>query len=150
MSVMQGVGLLVVSVVLLAALARLLRSERARAGATGRGEGPPPLTASGGDDALAAELVELARCGQKIEAIRRLRERTRCGLKEAKHAVEALERGEPSPIPLGAAPPPAAPEAGLAEVAALLREGKKIEAIKRYRELTGCDLATAKDYVDRR
>jgi hypothetical protein len=33
-------------------------------------------------------------------------------------------------------------------VADALRQGKKIEAIKRYREATGADLAEAKDYVD--
>lgn len=38
------------------------------------------------------ELVRLIRAGQKIEAIKVYREATRCGLKEAKEAVEALER----------------------------------------------------------
>jgi ribosomal protein L7/L12 len=34
------------------------------------------------------------------------------------------------------------------DVIALVAEGRKIEAIKRYRERTGADLATAKRYVD--
>ena len=34
------------------------------------------------------------------------------------------------------------------EVIALLTEGRKIDAIKRYRERTGQDLAAAKRYVD--
>ena len=38
------------------------------------------------------ELVRLIRAGQKIEAIKVYREATRCGLKEAKDAVDALER----------------------------------------------------------
>ncbi|MDO9015846.1 MAG: ribosomal protein L7/L12 [Deltaproteobacteria bacterium] len=38
------------------------------------------------------ELVRLIRAGQKIEAIKVYRESTRCGLKEAKDAVDALER----------------------------------------------------------
>jgi ribosomal protein L7/L12 len=39
---------------------------------------------------------------------------------------------------------------GIAEVDALIRAGNKIEAIKRYRELTGDDLLEAKEAVDRR
>jgi ribosomal protein L7/L12 len=40
-------------------------------------------------------------------------------------------------------------EPGLVEVAALLREGKKIQAIKTYRERTGADLKEARDAVER-
>jgi ribosomal protein L7/L12 len=40
-------------------------------------------------------------------------------------------------------------EPGLAEVAALVREGKKIQAIKVYRENTGADLKEARDAVER-
>jgi ribosomal protein L7/L12 len=36
----------------------------------------------------------------------------------------------------------------LGEVAALAREGRKIDAIKRYRELTGADLGEAKRAVE--
>ncbi|MEU7258961.1 ribosomal protein L7/L12 [Streptomyces rimosus] len=39
---------------------------------------------------------------------------------------------------------------GMAEIDALLHKGRKIEAIKRYRELTGAGLAEAKDAVERR
>jgi ribosomal protein L7/L12 len=57
------------------------------------------------------------------------------------------------------APPPVAPLPavqsvprvdGMAEIDALLAQGKKIHAIKRYRELTGCGLKEAKDAVERR
>ncbi|MCR6482013.1 hypothetical protein M8542_04215 [Amycolatopsis sp. OK19-0408] len=40
-------------------------------------------------------------------------------------------------------------EPGLAEVTALVREGKKIQAIKTYREHTGADLKEARDAVER-
>ncbi len=40
-------------------------------------------------------------------------------------------------------------EPGLAEVTALLRAGKKIQAIKVYRENTGADLKEARDAVER-
>lgn len=37
------------------------------------------------------EVVRLLRAGQKIEAIKVYRDATRCGLREAKDAVEAIE-----------------------------------------------------------
>ncbi|MBD3006224.1 MULTISPECIES: ribosomal protein L7/L12 [unclassified Streptomyces] len=40
-------------------------------------------------------------------------------------------------------------EPGLERVAALVREGKKIEAIKVYRQLTDADLKEAKEAVER-
>lgn len=40
-------------------------------------------------------------------------------------------------------------EPGLADVIALLREGKKIQAIKAYRENTGAGLKEARDAVER-
>jgi ribosomal protein L7/L12 len=45
------------------------------------------------DEAFAAHLLVLLAAGQKIEAIKLYRERTGVGLKEAKDAVDALERG---------------------------------------------------------
>jgi ribosomal protein L7/L12 len=46
------------------------------------------------DPELAAQLVVEIAAGRKIEAIKLLRERTGLGLKEAKDAIEALERGD--------------------------------------------------------
>ena len=43
---------------------------------------------------------------------------------------------------------PPAPEGPDAEIVALVQAGNKLEAIKRYRELTGVDLATAKVAVE--
>ncbi|MGV9360804.1 hypothetical protein [Amycolatopsis sp. NPDC003731] len=40
-------------------------------------------------------------------------------------------------------------EPELAEVTELLRQGKKIQAIKAYRERTGADLREARDAVER-
>ena len=80
--------------------------------------------------------------GRKIEAIKLYRERTGAGLKEAKDAVEAIERGDMARMPGGIEGPL---EAGLL---GLLREGRKIEAVKRYREATGAGLKEAKDAVE--
>lgn len=54
---------------------------------------PPPATDALDDEAFAAQLLVLLAAGRKIEAIRVYRERTGLGLKEARDAVEALERG---------------------------------------------------------
>jgi len=51
--------------------------------------------------------------------------------------------GYGSPVPGGADPATAFPD-----VVALARAGKKIEAIKRYREYTNASLKVAKDFVD--
>ena len=42
------------------------------------------------DDAIAGEIASLLQGGRKIEAIKRYREATGVGLKEAKDAVEAI------------------------------------------------------------
>lgn len=96
---------------------------------------PPP---GAGLDVVA----DLLRAGQKIEAIKRYRELTGVGLKDAKDAVEAMERGDAVPVTTAPAPVSAA------NVQALLREGKKLEAIKLYREQSGLGLKEAKDAVE--
>ena len=89
-----------------------------------------------------AELRTLLAEGRKIEAIKRYREQTGAGLAEAKQAVEALEQGEPPPA---GEPADSSLEA---EVLALLEQGRKIQAIKLYRERTGAGLKEAKDAVE--
>ena len=95
-----------------------------------------------GHKSLADTLASLIQNGQKIEAIKQYRERTGSGLKEAKDAVEALERGEQLPTP----------NAILTtvdqDIVSLVREGKKIAAIKLYREKTGVGLPEAKAAVE--
>jgi ribosomal protein L7/L12 len=94
------------------------------------------------DDDLAARVRSLTEAGRKIEAIKLFRERTGAGLKEAKDAVEAIERGQASPAsPIG-------DRTFEDEVVTLLERGQKIEAIKRYRERTGVGLKEAKDAVE--
>ncbi|HEU5086057.1 MAG TPA: ribosomal protein L7/L12 [Roseiflexaceae bacterium] len=105
-----------------------------------------PQAAPGGDEGDAAVAQLLAR-GNKIEAIKLVRERTGWGLKEAKDYVEALPNAPPLPAPV-------APEAPVSagsmddEARALLAKGQKIVAIKLVRERTGWGLKEAKDYVD--
>jgi len=94
------------------------------------------------DTSLDAELRALLAEGRKIEAIKRYREATGEGLAAAKDAVEALEQNEP---PAAAEPADAALET---QIVSLLEAGRKIEAIKVYRERTGAGLKEAKDAVE--
>jgi len=109
-------------------------------------EGKPP--APGGIDV--DQIRELARAGKKIDAIKLVREQTGLGLKEAKDAVEAIERGELVELTwassAAAAPGPYALD--LAPITAAVNAGKKIEAIKLYRQQTGVGLKEAKDAVE--
>jgi ribosomal protein L7/L12 len=81
--------------------------------------------------------------GRRIEAIKVYREHTGAGLKDAKDAVEAIEQARPIGLPTGASG--AVDETFLD----LLRAGSTINAIKRYREVTGASLKDAKDAVVR-
>lgn len=59
----------------------------------------------------------------------------------------SLFRTPKEPAPAGG-PPPSLSGSALDDVSMLARAGRKIEAIKRVRELTGCGLKEAKDYVE--
>jgi ribosomal protein L7/L12 len=91
---------------------------------------------------LVTEIQALLAEGRKIEGIKRYREATGAGLAAAKEMVEAIERGEPLPE---RKPVDSTFEN---EIVGLLEGGKKIEAIKRYRERTGGGLKEAKDAVE--
>jgi len=100
-----------------------------------------------------AEIQSLIQSKQKIYAIKLFRETFGVGLKEAKDAVDAMEAGKSIDIS-GMQLVTSAP-AGLqsnteniAEIQRLLRDGSKIEAIKRFREMTGVGLKEAKDAVE--
>lgn len=95
------------------------------------------------DDAnFEAELRILLNEGRKIEAIKRYREKTRAGLAAAKEAIEALERGQPLPT---SEPLDTSLET---EIVSLLEQGRKIQAVKVYRERTGAGLKEAKEAVE--
>lgn len=93
------------------------------------------------------ELLELLRTGENIAAIARYREWTGLGLKESKEAIDHLERtgSLPPPPPKRSLELPPAIETQIVE---LLRARQKIQAIKIYRELSGCGLKDAKEAVE--
>ena len=105
-----------------------------------------PLPPASND--LEGEISELLARGSKIEAIKVYREATDAGLKDAKDAVEAFERGEPLSLSTVSTPLPITPGSMDDQVRDLLRQGNKIEAIKVYREATNCGLKEAKDAVE--
>jgi len=111
-----------------------------------------------------AEVARLLAEGNKIAAIKLVRERTGLGLAEAKEFVEHGDFGSAAPRQPGATEedpsrrsgPWAAEEtrsgslspADMAEVARELAKGRKIQAIKLVRERTGMGLKEAKDFVE--
>lgn len=110
------------------------------------------------DAAQDAEVRRYVASGEKILAIKRWRELTGLGLAESKAAVDALfAQGLPAPlasVPHGHGVLPQAPKTGVAppelvlEARQLVANGRKIEAIKRWREVTGLGLKEAKDAVE--
>jgi ribosomal protein L7/L12 len=80
--------------------------------------------------------------GQKIAAVKLYKDQTGLGLAEAKQAVEAIQgdEGPPSPSDIGSDLE--------AELLRLLGRGKKLEAIKLYKDQKGTTLLEAKQTVE--
>jgi ribosomal protein L7/L12 len=100
------------------------------------------------DEQLRKIVLPLVQTGQKIQAIKIVRQLTSLGLKEAKDIVEALESGNSSPLSVkkdtGFNFPPSVQQ----EILTLIRAGNKIEAIKLVRKNSGAGLKEAKDFVE--
>ena len=91
---------------------------------------------------LEREVRSLLEQGKKIEAVKVYKDHTGSGLKDAKDAVEALQRG-------GGLPRPAEADADVeAEVLRLLGQGEKIKAVKLYRDRTDASLFDSKQAVE--
>ena len=102
---------------------------------------PPELD---GDE----EIRRLVAQGNKIQAIKRVRDLTGLGLKEAKDYVDRLPHGSPLEY-VATQPAVSVPDATLEqEVQQMLAYGQKIHAVKLVRERTGLGLKESKDYVD--
>ena len=92
---------------------------------------------------LPDNVADALKRGNKIEAIKLLREATGLGLKEAKDTVESADAGTYRSL--------AASGNSLAmskEVEAAVQQGNKLEAIKMYREENGVGLKEAKDAIE--
>lgn len=113
-----------------------------------RGEEEGRFAASETGEENMQAVWRLMQTGQKIKAIKAYRQATGAGLKEAKVAVERMVAGtnEASPQERSAKTGP-----GLVDpekLQALIREGRKIEAIKYIRQQRGVGLKEAKEAVD--
>ncbi|MEM7028162.1 MAG: ribosomal protein L7/L12 [Chloroflexota bacterium] len=97
-------------------------------------------------DELEQEVRRLLSAWRKVDAVKQVRDATNWNLREAKDYVDAIEAGKTPPIP--EKPITAAPEIVAVEVRDLIAQGRKIEAIKKVRTLTGWGLKEAKDFVD--
>ncbi|WP_091673667.1 hypothetical protein [Micromonospora auratinigra] len=94
-----------------------------------------------------APVLRLVREQRRIEAVAVLRQQTGLPLKEAKQVVDLLAAvALPPPARDGAVGP--LDDELRASAAALVRAGRKIQAVKVVREHTGWSLADAKRYVD--
>lgn len=144
-----GLALALVAVVLVFALGAMLGGSRPGPAQDDRAERPKPAAApggsAGGPGAPDPGVLAALQSGNKILAIKLYRERTGASLKVSKEAVEALERGERAPA---AAPAPGGDPLQDSALLAAMAAGRKIVAVKRYRELTGASLREAKDAVD--
>jgi ribosomal protein L7/L12 len=99
-------------------------------------------------DAIADEqLQEALTRGNKIEAIKRYRELTGAGLKEAKDAVEYGEKNPELAHDKKKAPRPELDDAP--GVRDLLDEGRDDEAVDLYRRFAGVDEYTARAAIER-
>jgi ribosomal protein L7/L12 len=103
-------------------------------------------------EATGREVRQLIAAGRKIEAIRLYRQRTNASLKEAKEAVERIERDEPVQLTQVLVEKAGRSQVTLPEIEAelrqLLQSGMKVEAIKRYREIFGEGLSASRDAVE--
>jgi ribosomal protein L7/L12 len=101
------------------------------------------------------ELRQLLKQGEKIRAIKLYRIETGVGLKDAKQAVEYIEanmrREQESASSAPGKDQPLHMYSGLVDpekLQSLIRQGRKIEAIKYFRQQSGAGLREAKDAVD--
>jgi ribosomal protein L7/L12 len=120
------------------------------AGRAGRARTPsvpvprPPL-----DPATEQAVSDLIARERKIEAIKRLRDATGMGLRDAKEWVEAWASDGTATPPAAQAADPAVLETLAVEARAVRDAAGAISAIRLVRDRTGWGLADSKAYVDR-
>jgi ribosomal protein L7/L12 len=88
---------------------------------------------------------------EREQAVKLLVARAQAPQEEAVRLVELMAATRSNRARLSGKPLPAAdPKVDLKQVDALVAEGKKLEAVKLYRQLTGASLKEAQEYVDSR
>jgi len=82
---------------------------------------------------------------RKLEAVKLVYEATECGLKEAKEYVDSLETVNIADEKYDLNPDCKDLDSS---ILSLMSQGKKLEAVKLYKDITGAGLAESKDYVE--
>lgn len=119
--------------------------------------------ASGLTPSVIAEIDRLVAAGQKIQAIKLLRQRTGVGLKDAKDRIDHWSISTTAPhlaavshasaVATSITPRPGSPRGSVpasvaAEIDRLITANQAIHAIKLFREHTGAGLAESKRAID--
>lgn len=143
-------ALLIFLIVIAAALVIYMWINKARSGSVNESNSKLNSTLnSESRDSLEEKLKKLILQGQMIKAIKEYRISTGASLMEAKNYIDALAAAIKEGKSMEAFKKPEADSVEIeAKVKELLLQGQKIKAVKEYREATGCDLLTAKKYVD--
>jgi ribosomal protein L7/L12 len=121
-------------------------------GSSGSANTLPPVTLDPETAARDAEFLDHLENNRKINAIKRYRELTGVGLKEAKDSVEYLQKHPELPVGkrtnrLSTEGDSGTPfDAGIRE---LIRQNKSHEAIKVYQDFTGASLSEAATEIER-
>lgn len=110
----------------------------------------PPPTDAPSDWRPSEEVLAFIRAGDAIQAIKAVREETGLGLRDAKRIVDSLAASGAAgvSVPMRGSPEAVASYRPDASTLALVREGRKLEAIVAVREATGMGLKEAKEYVE--
>ncbi|MDQ0642957.1 ribosomal protein L7/L12 [Microbacterium murale] len=164
MEILIVIGFIVVIVVVVLWVRHALRSMRPEAPSihpAGQGPLQPAAQPTAVTAEAAHEIERLLSQGQKITAIKLMREQTGLGLAEAKNLIDTWPNGVSvaqrrfAPYlasPTAAVPPPAPrgvlPPDIIAQIDHLVAADQKIHAIKLFRAATGVGLKEAKDRID--
>ncbi|MCC9603332.1 hypothetical protein LOC67_22510 [Stieleria sp. JC731] len=95
-------------------------------------------------DELNDKIRDLLSEGKKIAAVKLVRERQKCSLREAVNTVELIESGNEVSI----SDPAPASDGEMDAVLDAIEKGEKLRAVKLYRESTGADLRESKEFVE--
>ncbi len=96
-----------------------------------------------------SEIIAALESGKKIEAIKLYRNATGSDLADAKFFIETLQYAlKTGTVPEVSSDAPAPVREQIDAIVQLLQDGKKIEAIKVYRQATGVGLKEAKESVE--
>ena len=104
------------------------------------------------DPALATRVRELYAAGDKVKAVKALREATGLGLADAVRIADKLGATAGPKQPAGTSSSSAVPSISKADerqVRSLVESGQTLEALRLIRQLTGMDLREAKAYIEK-